>query len=272
MERGVWKPNVEISPNCPRCGSCNTKFCYYNNYSLTQPRYFCKGCRRYWTKGGSLRNVPVGGGCRKSRKGKSTCISACSSRVMRNDHFTLDMLKSERDSGSSTIDLGQVYANFLNHHRPKPEIQLEMTELPFSIDPSFQFASVDSNMHMEFGAHFPQENGLAECAPLSNRALDATYFCGFISIHKEQEVVNQFTSDQTILMSNSGLPLLPGEENVVPPNMVWPSSEIVVPNDHILNVTQLPGTGIELQAQNSDHLIGDESSLDMSNYGTFFSP
>ncbi|XP_034680099.1 dof zinc finger protein DOF3.5-like [Vitis riparia] len=44
MEGGVWKANVEISPNCPRCGSSNTKFCYYNNYSLTQPRYFCKGC------------------------------------------------------------------------------------------------------------------------------------------------------------------------------------------------------------------------------------
>ena len=68
MERG-WKHNSEMSsPNCPRCGSCNTKFCYYNNYSLTQPRYFCKACRRYWTKGGSLRNVPVGGGCRKTRR------------------------------------------------------------------------------------------------------------------------------------------------------------------------------------------------------------
>ncbi|RYR02707.1 hypothetical protein Ahy_B06g081511 isoform A [Arachis hypogaea] len=54
--------------NCPRCNSTNTKFCYYNNYSLTQPRYFCKTCRRYWTEGGSLRNVPVGGGSRKNKK------------------------------------------------------------------------------------------------------------------------------------------------------------------------------------------------------------
>ncbi|KAL4393214.1 hypothetical protein HN51_046384 [Arachis hypogaea] len=53
--------------NCPRCNSTNTKFCYYNNYSLTQPRYFCKTCRRYWTEGGSLRNVPVGGGSRKNK-------------------------------------------------------------------------------------------------------------------------------------------------------------------------------------------------------------
>ncbi|KAF6143412.1 hypothetical protein GIB67_029581 [Kingdonia uniflora] len=52
---------------CPRCDSPNTKFCYYNNYNLTQPRHFCKTCRRYWTKGGSLRNIPIGGGCRKNK-------------------------------------------------------------------------------------------------------------------------------------------------------------------------------------------------------------
>ncbi|KAL1201969.1 Dof zinc finger protein DOF1.1 [Cardamine amara subsp. amara] len=68
---------AKISPpvgplKCPRCESINTKFCYYNNYNLAQPRYFCKGCRRYWTEGGALRNVPVGGGCRKNnKKGKN---------------------------------------------------------------------------------------------------------------------------------------------------------------------------------------------------------
>lgn len=55
---------------CPRCDSANTKFCYYNNYSQTQPRHFCKSCRRYWTQGGALRNVPVGGGCRKNKRVK----------------------------------------------------------------------------------------------------------------------------------------------------------------------------------------------------------
>ncbi|KAM7280569.1 hypothetical protein ACFE04_007703 [Oxalis oulophora] len=53
---------------CPRCESANTKFCYYNNYNLSQPRYFCKCCRRYWTNGGLLRNVPVGGGNRKPKR------------------------------------------------------------------------------------------------------------------------------------------------------------------------------------------------------------
>ncbi|KAM7265636.1 hypothetical protein ACFE04_003319 [Oxalis oulophora] len=53
---------------CPRCDSSNTKFCYYNNYSLSQPRHFCKACKRYWTRGGTLRNVPVGGGYRKNKR------------------------------------------------------------------------------------------------------------------------------------------------------------------------------------------------------------
>ncbi|CAA6656341.1 unnamed protein product [Spirodela intermedia] len=55
MERRP-RPPREHALNCPRCQSTNTKFCYYNNYSLSQPRYFCKTCRRYWTEGGSLRN------------------------------------------------------------------------------------------------------------------------------------------------------------------------------------------------------------------------
>ncbi|VVB16691.1 unnamed protein product [Arabis nemorensis] len=62
----------ELALRCPRCDSTNTKFCYYNNYSLSQPRYFCKSCRRYWTKGGTLRNIPVGGGCRKNKRSTSS--------------------------------------------------------------------------------------------------------------------------------------------------------------------------------------------------------
>ncbi|CAI9113375.1 OLC1v1013962C1 [Oldenlandia corymbosa var. corymbosa] len=63
--------NHQQALKCPRCDSLNTKFCYYNNYNLSQPRHFCKSCRRYWTKGGVLRNVPVGGGCRKTKRTKS---------------------------------------------------------------------------------------------------------------------------------------------------------------------------------------------------------
>ncbi|OWM74757.1 hypothetical protein CDL15_Pgr004524 [Punica granatum] len=47
-----------------------TKFCYYNNYNVNQPRHFCKNCQRYWTAGGTMRNVPVGA-CRRKNKSSS---------------------------------------------------------------------------------------------------------------------------------------------------------------------------------------------------------
>ncbi len=70
------RPVTRIKLPCPRCQSMNTKFCYYNNYSVNQPRHFCRNCQRYWTVGGTLRNVPVGGGCRKrvrTRLQRSSC-------------------------------------------------------------------------------------------------------------------------------------------------------------------------------------------------------
>lgn len=64
---------------CPRCDSLNTKFCYYNNYNKSQPRHFCKACKRHWTKGGTLRNVPVGGG-RKNKRLKLGIKAASTSK------------------------------------------------------------------------------------------------------------------------------------------------------------------------------------------------
>ncbi|ESQ55285.1 hypothetical protein EUTSA_v10026815mg [Eutrema salsugineum] len=70
--RGANQVNEEkpLPRVCPRCNSDNTKFCYYNNYSLSQPRYICKNCRRYWTHGGALRNIPIGGSGRKTKRQK----------------------------------------------------------------------------------------------------------------------------------------------------------------------------------------------------------
>ncbi|KAL5777876.1 hypothetical protein ACOSP7_010802 [Xanthoceras sorbifolium] len=72
-------PKITEALPCPRCDSTSTKFCYYNNYNLSQPRHFCKACRRYWTQGGTLRNVPVGGGTRKSSKRTRNSSSSSSS-------------------------------------------------------------------------------------------------------------------------------------------------------------------------------------------------
>ncbi|KAG8085718.1 hypothetical protein GUJ93_ZPchr0010g9870 [Zizania palustris] len=153
-----YRPNVEVAPNCPRCDSPNTKFCYYNNYSLSQPRYFCKGCRRYWTKGGSLRNVPVGGGCRKNRRGKAvrsmmvvdTAAAAHGAAAfshqfhgpvrpdlllegmavgntagLGNDALLVpDNKPAAAAADASTIDLALLYAKFLNH-QPLAEQQCD---------------------------------------------------------------------------------------------------------------------------------------------------
>ncbi|XP_068665043.1 cyclic dof factor 4-like [Aristolochia californica] len=62
---GEKMPNKALP--CPRCKSTETKFCYFNNYNVNQPRHFCKGCQRYWTAGGTLRNVPFGAGRRKAK-------------------------------------------------------------------------------------------------------------------------------------------------------------------------------------------------------------
>ncbi|KAK9054071.1 hypothetical protein SSX86_025147 [Deinandra increscens subsp. villosa] len=103
-------PNPTTSDNqklrCPRCDSSQTKFCYYNNYNLTQPRHFCKTCRRYWTKGGALRNVPIGGGCRKN---KGTTIAAAIGKSIP----TTGKLRSVVSS-----DLGK--SGFLNNFELEP--------------------------------------------------------------------------------------------------------------------------------------------------------
>ncbi|KAG0465082.1 hypothetical protein HPP92_019246 [Vanilla planifolia] len=65
-EKTFKRPDKVLS--CPRCKSMDTKFCYYNNYNVNQPRHFCKNCERHWTAGGSMRNVPVGAGRRKSKQ------------------------------------------------------------------------------------------------------------------------------------------------------------------------------------------------------------
>ncbi|XP_062100709.1 dof zinc finger protein DOF5.7 [Humulus lupulus] len=110
------RPAPEHSLKCPRCDSPNTKFCYYNNYSLTQPRHFCKTCRRYWTKGGALRNVPVGGGCRKNKKVKS------SSRLSGSGADSKDY-----SSSSSTSDFG---LKFFHGISPAMDFQLGGLSFP----------------------------------------------------------------------------------------------------------------------------------------------
>lgn len=93
-EKVPMKPEKLIP--CPRCHSLDTKFCYFNNYNTKQPRHFCRKCQRYWTAGGTLRNVPVGAGRRKHKHSTS-----------HQKHLL----------GSDTMLVGTNAANFAHHPR-----------------------------------------------------------------------------------------------------------------------------------------------------------
>ncbi|URD89914.1 dof zinc finger protein [Musa troglodytarum] len=99
------RSHKEQALNCPRCNSTNTKFCYYNNYSLTQPRYFCKTCRRYWTEGGSLRNVPVGGGSRKNKRSSHSSATASTTTTTKSTSSIASALTTASTSKRFPSDL-----------------------------------------------------------------------------------------------------------------------------------------------------------------------
>lgn len=119
-------PQPEQQLKCPRCDSSNTKFCYFNNYSLTQPRHFCKTCRRYWTRGGALRNVPVGGGCRRNKRSKSTSSKSPGNSEQRQSHSST----TSSSIPSNSTNLNTSDNNLFSHHmmsntpqsQPRPQI------------------------------------------------------------------------------------------------------------------------------------------------------
>lgn len=133
MERKA-RPQKEQALNCPRCNSTNTKFCYYNNYSLSQPRYFCKTCRRYWTEGGTLRNVPVGGG---SRKNKRSTSSSSSSPKKLPDLTIFSSQPTSHQNPNNKIHLLQLQGrqglNLPQHHHPPLGVD-GLLHFPFTTD------------------------------------------------------------------------------------------------------------------------------------------
>ncbi|XP_059628148.1 dof zinc finger protein DOF3.6-like [Cornus florida] len=109
-------PQPEVALKCPRCESTNTKFCYFNNYSLSQPRHFCKTCRRYWTRGGALRNVPVGGGCRRNKRSKG--------RRSKSPVTTAEGRQAATSSSSNAVSSSTCTTDHVIGHLPPPPPQL----------------------------------------------------------------------------------------------------------------------------------------------------
>ncbi|XP_074269910.1 dof zinc finger protein DOF1.4-like [Silene latifolia] len=125
--------NNQEPMRCPRCDSSNTKFCYYNNYSLSQPRHFCKACKRYWTRGGTLRNVPVGGGCRKNKRVKRGNINinnnSCSSNTNTSNNNNND---NNNNINNNTNNLHDGVVNSLPSSNNMPFYDQNLMYFPFS--------------------------------------------------------------------------------------------------------------------------------------------
>ncbi|XP_050379575.1 dof zinc finger protein DOF3.5 [Argentina anserina] len=294
MERSGWKPNDDhhhICPNCPRCGCSNTKFCYYNNYSLTQPRYFCKGCRRYWTKGGSLRNVPVGGGCRKNRRGsrslrQSTNTTTANgsnnvhSGTIGNNSYGISssLAPDSTSSGVSNqdapprIDLAVVYANFLNQ---KPDSKSsgsdQLPEFPGEFNPGLDFSSCIANMNINSGSgssiQLMEENSLIchgtvseNCGTLS----DHMYFGGVDPLidhhqkHQDHSCDLVQYANGTHEPNDFGLPPLPDQE------VLWSSSD----DQMLVSPIMQPSSVLESEAHDSN-LLNWSPLFDLPCNGTF---
>ncbi|GLJ31929.1 hypothetical protein SUGI_0642650 [Cryptomeria japonica] len=104
-------PKPEKPVACPRCHSLETKFCYFNNYNVNQPRHFCKNCRRYWTAGGSMRNIPVGAGRRKSKH--FTAFHLSKSMDLQDQKMKLENFDESIEAKNSEIE-GSDSVGFVN--------------------------------------------------------------------------------------------------------------------------------------------------------------
>ncbi|KAI3898202.1 hypothetical protein MKX03_017628 [Papaver bracteatum] len=188
--------------NCPRCDSTNTKFCYYNNYNRTQPRHYCKSCKRHWTKGGTLRNVPVGGARKNKRQKidnnsssnksknnsnkKRRVVTDCSER--KGNNMVLQSSGLEQDTTSEFLYESLIYPTSTTATaRQQNFFSVENSNIgdgnsfmsSSSIDPGpipmFQFASLSSIDHN----HQQHNPSLNSSTTLSNGGFQSSSTNGF---------------------------------------------------------------------------------------------
>ncbi|CAM8900343.1 unnamed protein product [Rhodiola kirilowii] len=183
---------------CPRCDSANTKFCYYNNYSLSQPRHFCKACKRYWTRGGTLRNVPVGGGCRKIKQRIRQPSTKALSSGHRGSNNSQDNVPAGRShSGMEEPNLGLndfLYGKNRANMEPFNGFgstrvtdkdpgargnynQIHNSGLGFSLSDYMKNQSSHlSSYSTPFGSNFSSPSGISTASPLMRPVLDGSGF------------------------------------------------------------------------------------------------
>ncbi|XVE60167.1 hypothetical protein DITRI_Ditri05aG0106300 [Diplodiscus trichospermus] len=286
IDSKLWKPHVELAPNCPRCASANTKFCYYNNYSLSQPRYFCKGCRRYWTKGGSLRNVPVGGGYRKNRR-RSKPRAEKSGQVSMNYSKNSSSFGSVQEemiwvsnssdvksgnqpgtaSGSSDIDLSVVFAKFLNQSTCFDQPEMVTQESP-----------IEANEAIDVWCSLEQDTNSQNVSPME---------CQKPVLHSipESYMLQEMPQVKQQLQENNSIEELPetdhtnafGIQNLLADEMVqdalWSADAATTPNfewQPMAQLQQFESFPADDQLMISANLMTENwGSFDLSGFGVF---
>ncbi|KAL6992538.1 hypothetical protein U1Q18_010648 [Sarracenia purpurea var. burkii] len=171
---------------CPRCDSSNTKFCYYNNYSLSQPRHFCKACKRYWTRGGNLRNVPVGGASRKNKRFKRPAASAIDAPPPSSSSTPPPTLSNPTVLLQSQIDVSSTsnHINPLFYGLPTNLSVSDLNDVPYPrFNPRVQSQTLDTVSGFDLQPQF-HTLGLGFSSGLTRNSLlssDSIFGCSFSS-------------------------------------------------------------------------------------------
>ncbi|MCD9642535.1 hypothetical protein HAX54_029390 [Datura stramonium] len=200
---------------CPRCDSSNTKFCYYNNYSLSQPRHLCKSCKRYWTRGGTLRNVPLGGASRKTKKIKKPNVSTTS---------------------TSSTNLGQHFhePQVIDHNYVNPLLNYGLPTNPFDLNIQFPRlfniprVSNSENLGLGFSSGFKEiqdvvtSNYFGSSLMSSSNSNLATLIAP--SFHQQNFITNN--NDHKFQDSNYHVINQIEEMNPVDPSLSWASDYV----------------------------------------------
>uniref|UniRef100_A0A2N9FSS7 Dof zinc finger protein n=1 Tax=Fagus sylvatica TaxID=28930 RepID=A0A2N9FSS7_FAGSY len=227
-------PQPEAALKCPRCESTNTKFCYFNNYSLTQPRHFCKTCRRYWTRGGALRNVPVGGGCRRNKRSSKSNRSKSPGTAGR----------QAGSSSTSTVssNCGNNSNDMLSHHMPPPP----PPQLPFLPSLHHHLSDYGSgDIGLTFGGFQPPVAATGGGSGGGDVEFQmGTNSNGLSEQWRSLQQVQQFPFLANLEPPNIGLFQYDGDQNVEPPSYVGIAGQLrSKPLDSV--VTQIAAVKME---------------------------
>ncbi|KAL3536391.1 hypothetical protein ACH5RR_004852 [Cinchona calisaya] len=232
-------PMPETTLKCPRCESSNTKFCYFNNYNLTQPRHFCKTCRRYWTRGGALRNVPVGGGCRRNKRTKPTSSKSpisSSDRQTTSSTSTSTTVSSNSTAGANILGLTphqipplrflSPLSQFTDHYSSAAgDICLNplvgTSEMNFQIGPNFLLgggSGFNEQWRLQQAQQFPFLGGLELSSPAAGlysqlESSSSGLFLGETSTSHEVIRPNKVSSTCSMMTTDQQLGSVKMEEN-----------------------------------------------------------